>query len=103
MTDPLHDLPPQVAAAFQRGNLIEAIKILRKQRPQMGLAEAKALIEALQQQGQVKANVKTHVTTDVHHANKPHTPPAHAAPLPSMNPYATPGEVPRGSHSAALV
>lgn len=103
MADPLYSLPPQVVAAFQRGNVIEAIKLLRQHRPQLGLAEAKALIEALQKQANVKVNVKTHVTTDVHHTSKPHGPHAHASPPPSMNPYATPGEVPRGGNAAAAL
>ncbi len=102
MTDPLQGLPPQVNAALQRGNLIQAIKLLREQRPQLGLAEAKALIEALQKQGPVKVNVKTHVTANVHHAGKPHAPP-HAMPAPSMNPHETPGEMPRGGNGAAFV
>ena len=103
MADPLQNLPPPVAAALQRGNVIEAIKLLRQQKPQMGLAEARALIEALQKQANVKVNVKTSVTTNVHHANKPHAPQPHAAPHPSMNPYASPGEVPRTSNVAAFV
>ena len=102
MADPVQSLPPQVSAALQRGNLIEAIKLLRQHRPQMGLVEAKALIDALQKQANVKVNVKTHVTTDVHHDSRPHTPPT-AAPHASMNPFASPGEVPRGSNMAAFV
>ena len=102
MDDPRTSLPPQVTEALQRGNLIEAIKYLREHKPQMGLAEAKALIEALQKQGGVKVNVKTNVTTNVRHASKPHSPP-HATPSASMNPHATPGEVPRGGHGAALL
>lgn len=103
MADPLYSLPPQVVAAFQRGNVIEAIKLLRQHRPQLGLAEAKALIEALQKQANVKVDVKTHVTPGVHHASKPHGPQAHSTPTPSMSPHATPGEVPRGSNAAAAL
>jgi len=109
MADPLQSLPPQVAAALQRGNVIEAIKLLRQQRPQMGLVEAKALIEALQKQGSAKVIVKPNVSTSVHHDSKPHGP-AHSAPHPtpsaphhSMNPYVSPGEEPRTSHFAAVV
>lgn len=111
MADPLQSLPPQVSAALERGNVIQAIKLLREHRPQMGLAEAKALIDALQKQANVKVIVKPNVSTSVHHASKPHSPAAHAAahsaphapPRPSMDPYASPGEVPRGSHMAAFV
>ena len=102
MTDPLQGLPPQVTAALERGNLIQAIKLLREQRPQLGLAEAKALIDALQKQGQVKVNVNTPVSTNVPHGSKPHTPPQ-AMPTPSMNPHETPGEMPRGGNGATFV
>jgi len=102
MTDPLYSLPPPVVAAFQRGNVVEAIKLLRQHRPQLGLAEAKALVDALQKQGQARVNVKAQVTTSVHHDSKPHTPPAHAPLNPAaMNPHVTPGEVPRGGNAAA--
>ena len=101
MADPLYSLPPPVVAAFQRGNVVEAIKLLRQHRPQLGLAEAKALVDALQKQGQARVNVKTQVTTSVHHDSKPHAPP-HAPPDPAtMNPHVTPGEVPRGGNAAA--
>ena len=107
MADPVPpSIPPQVRAALERGNLIEAIKLMRQQMPQLGLAEAKALIEALQKQG-VKVNVQTHVKTTVgkspgatvmHHEH---------APMPTGLPHGTPGlspgEVPRMSPSAGLV
>jgi len=113
MADPLQNLPPQVTAALERGNLIHAIKLLREQRPQMGLAEAKALLEALQKQGNAKVIVKTNVSTSVQHAAKPHAAPVphapgpqghrqHADPPPSMDPHVSPGEVPRTSNSAAF-
>ena len=117
MAESLYNLPPQVVSALQRGNLVEAIKILRQHRPQMGLAEAKALIDALQKQANVKVNVKTNVTANVRQAAKPqaapmarastphahHAPNPHAGPAPSMDPHVSPGEVPRTSNTAAFV
>ena len=44
MADPKASLPPEVLAALSRGNLIEAIKQLRKSG--IGIAEAKAIIDA---------------------------------------------------------
>ena len=113
--NPLHNLPYQVTAALQQGNLIEAIKQLRQHKPQMGLAEAKALIEALQRQAQaggVKAAVKTEaktvakavaagaMTPHVHpHA---HVPPPEGLPPPGSN--LSVGEVPRtGSAPGFLI
>ena len=51
MAEPGKTLPPDVAAALSRGNVIEAIKLLRTKHT-VGLAEARALLEALQKQAQ---------------------------------------------------
>ena len=97
MADP-HNIPPQVIQAVQRGNLVEAIKQLRQFKPQLGLAEAKALIEAIQRQANVppivqkaEARVAAKLTTHdpTMHAHAPHVPAA------NMNPHVSPGEVPR--------
>jgi hypothetical protein len=91
--DPRQNLPPQVADALAKGNLIAAIKNLREQKPNLGLAEAKALIEAIQRQqgGNVKMNVKTAVkaaaSPGMHQHSPPQSPPhspPHAAMTPSM-------------------
>jgi hypothetical protein len=107
MTDPRQNLPPQVADALAKGNLVAAIKYLREQKPNLGLAEAKALIEAIQRQqgGNAKANVKAAVKTvasaSMHPHSTPHSPP-HAAMTPSMDPHVSPGEMPRTSGSAGF-
>ena len=54
MADLPRQLPPDVAAALARGNMIEAIKLLRG-KYNVGLAEAKALLVALQKQAQAAA------------------------------------------------
>ena len=104
-----HNIPPKVIEAVQRGNLIEAIKYMRQHKPQLGLAEAKALIEAIQRQGGVpplvqKAQDKVaKVTAHAHGSPSVH---AHHAPPPiptsMMNPNLSPGEVPRGSSGASF-
>jgi len=99
-----HNIPPQVIQAVQRGNLIEAIKYLRQHKPQLGLAEAKALIEAIQRQGNVPALVQK-AQARVEQRTHPHSPP-HAIPSAAMNPNLSPGEVPRtgsGSVFAGIV
>jgi hypothetical protein len=45
MLPPNTPVPPDVANALRRGNLIEALKLLRKAQG-LGLAEAKALLDA---------------------------------------------------------
>ena len=77
MSDARQNLPPQVADALAKGNLVAAIKYLREQKPNLGLAEAKALIEAIQrQQG---ANLKVNVKATAHAAMNPHSTPQSAA------------------------
>lgn len=49
MSRPQHSLPPEVVAALQKGKRIEAIKLLRKSSG-VGLAEAKALVDAVRNQ-----------------------------------------------------
>ena len=92
MADPQH-LPPEVADALAKGHVIEAIKLLRQQR-NLGLAEAKALVDAaLQKQGDVKVNMKTNVRA----VSRP-------APRAGMerHPGLSPGEVPRRSTGAMI-
>jgi len=97
-----HNIPPQVLQAVQRGNLIEAIKFLRQHKPQLGLAEAKALIEAIQRQANVPALVQK-AQARVEGGMHPHGP-AHPIPSSMMNPHVSPGEVPRtGSGSVFAV
>jgi hypothetical protein len=104
-----HNIPPQVLQAMQRGNLIEAIKLLRQQKPQLGLAEAKALIEAIQRQANVpplvqKAQARVEGAMHAHDAGHPPRGPAHPLPSSMMNPHVSPGEVPRtGSGSVFAV
>ena len=104
-----HNIPPQVLQAVQRGNLIEAIKFMRQHKPQLGLAEAKALIEAIQRQAKVPALVQkaqARVEGGMHPHGPAHTPhgPAHPIPSSMMNPHVSPGEVPRtGSGSVFAV
>ena len=88
------DLPPEAADALARGNVIEAIRILRQQK-NIGLAEAKGLLEAMQRQGNVKVNVTTNMRTV---ARRP------AAPGPGFEQHAglSPGEVPRGGGLSAV-
>ena len=98
MADP-HNLPPQVIQAVQRGNLIEAIKQLRQFKPQLGLAEAKALIEAIQRQTNVppivqKAEAKVAAKLTAH-APSIHAHHAPYIPAANMDPHVSPGEVPR--------
>jgi hypothetical protein len=111
MSDPRQNLPPQVADALAKGNLIAAIKYLREQKPNLGLAEAKALIEAIQRQqgGNAKVNVKAtaHAAMNPHSTpqsaahSTPHSP-SHAPAPPSMDPHISPGEMPRTSGSAGF-
>jgi len=105
-----HNIPPQVIQAVQRGNLIEAIKFLRQHKPQLGLAEAKALIEAIQRQANVPPLVQkaqARVEGAMHSHGSAHAPPhspAHPIPSSMMNPHVSPGEVPRtGSGSVFAV
>jgi len=100
-----------VADALAKGNLVAAIKYLREQKPNLGLAEAKALIEAIQRQqgGNVKVNVKAtaHTAMNPHSTpqsaahSTPHSP-SHAPATPSMDPHVSPGEMPRTSGSAGF-
>jgi hypothetical protein len=85
MADP-RNLPPDVADALAKGNVIEAIKRMR-QHTNLGLAEAKGLIESLQKQGG-KVEVKTSARTVLR-------PTPHAGI--ERRPGLSPGEVPRGA------
>jgi hypothetical protein len=103
MADMPKQLPPDVAAALSRGNLIEAIKLLRG-KYNIGLAEAKALLESLQKhasQAQIgmsgDAKPAPRAATTMH-VGQPHVP--HAAM--HVDPNLSPGEVPRASSGAVF-
>ena len=114
--NPLHNLPYQVTAAIQQGNLVAAIKALREHKPNMGLAEAKALIEALQTQAQqggsnvrmaAKAQATAAVKTAAAKGMTPHVhapsqvPPPEGMPPPGSN--LSMGEVPRTASGPAFL
>ena len=103
MADP--QIPADVAAALEKGNLIEAIKLLRQQK-NIGLAEAKGVIEAIQRQAAANPRVKVNVKTTM-------GPPKHA-PAPTAIPWPvagagetqlSPGQQPRtgAAHAVAVV
>lgn len=88
---PPNQLPPEVVEALRSGHVIEALKRLREATG-VGLAEAKALLEA---QAAARAGQAT-----VH----PHTHPVQPTRVPSASPPQSlgglsPGEVPRASGS----
>src|SRR4051812_27088765 len=100
MADPTN-IPPQVIQAVQRGNLIEAIKYMRQHKPQLGLAEAKALIEAIQRQGVPPLVQKAHARAEsAMQGNAPTT--HHAIPSAAMNPNVSPGEMPRSGGNSVF-
>ena len=104
MADLPRQLPPDVAAALSRGNLIEAIKLLRG-KYNIGLAEAKAFLEAVQKQAQAGATAATAARAKAHatmtplqaHAHHQHQHAVAVAPHPS---HLSPGEMPRTSSGA---
>jgi hypothetical protein len=112
-TDPRQNLPPQIADAIAKGNLIEAIKYLRQNKPQLGIAEAKAVIEAIQrqQQGGGKVNLNVNAKAAVKNSATPTAMPPHSTPhvphhapiSPSMDPRVSPGEIPRTSGGAVFL
>lgn len=103
-------LPPDVAQALARGNVIEAIRLLRTKHG-VGLAEARQFLESLQKQAQAAkakaqagagahAGAATHAGAHAHphfpaHHQKPHT----AATL-HTDPHLSPGEVPNTTSGA---
>jgi hypothetical protein len=105
-TDIRHNLPPQVTQALQRGNVIEAIKLLRQHMPQLGLAEAKAMLDALQKeavkvQAQAKAQTAAQHAQHNPHVSRPHAP-AHTPIVPPSPSDLSPGEMPRTSSGAVF-
>jgi hypothetical protein len=92
----LRNIPPDVADALAKGRLIEAMRLLRG-RYNVGLAEAKALLEALQQQQRQRPNVDMNVKTSLRTVIKP-APVAGIARRPGLSP----GEVPRGPGSGEI-
>jgi hypothetical protein len=104
MADLPKNLPPDVAAALSRGNVIEAIKLLRG-KYNIGLAEAKSLLEALQKQAKAGAKAASAAKTEasMHHASAhhptthvPHAHQHHVALMPDSS-HLSPGEMPRSS------
>jgi hypothetical protein len=89
------NLPPNVVEALQKGNKIEAIKLLR-QMTKMGLAEAKSMIEMQAQAASRPAAAKPASSPAVTHST-PHVPPHATVPPVTLNGSAglSPGEVPR--------
>jgi ribosomal protein L7/L12 len=74
-------LPPEVLRALERGQLIEAIKLLRQSRG-LGLKEAKHVVDAHMGRGSPPHAAKTHAAQTraaQTHAAQPHEP-MHAAP-----------------------
>jgi hypothetical protein len=103
MAEPLKTLPPDVAAALSRGNVIEAIKLLRS-KYNVGLAEARALLEALQKQsahaqihGQAPAKSPAKAAPHIPAGMKPGHHHPHTAATLHIDPNMSPGEVPRTS------
>jgi hypothetical protein len=100
MADLPKQLPPDVAAALSRGNLIEAIKLLRG-KYNIGLAEAKALLESLQKQAQAGAAATTAARAKAHAGMNPmHAQHQHAVAIAPHPSHLSPGEMPRTSSSA---
>ena len=106
MAEPLRTLPPDVAAALAQGKVIEAIKLLRT-KYNVGLAEARALLEALQKQAgagaQATAAKAKAQAKQVHHiptGMKPGLHQPHTADTLHIDPHLSPGEVPRTSSGA---
>ena len=99
MADLPQQLPPDVAAALSRGNVIEAIKLLRTKH-NIGLAEAKSLLEALQKQTQAGTAAASAARAKVHAAMTPmHAQQHHVAVAPELS-HLSPGEVPRAGSGA---
>ena len=102
----LKTLPPDVAAALSRGNVIEAIKLLRS-KYNVGLAEARALLEALQKQAGTQATaVKAKAQAQAKHVHhiptgmKPGLHHPHTAATLHIDPHLSPGEVPNTTSGA---
>jgi hypothetical protein len=87
------NLPPNVVEALQKGNKIEAIKLLR-QMTKMGLAEAKSMIEM---QAQARPAAAKPPSSQVATHSTPHVPPHASVPPVTLNGVGglSPGEVPR--------
>ena len=81
-------LPPEAVAALRSGNKIEAIKLIRE-KSGIGLAEAKAVVDAFDRVRGVAAGAKVGMQAKVTAAD-PHAP---------QRAGLSPGEVPRGSGS----
>jgi hypothetical protein len=98
------NLPPEVVEALRRGNPVEAIQLLRKSNPRMGLSEAKALLDEVRK---LAPKPNHPAATKPSHAGGLQVSEAaaakHAA-APIHNPRRpglSPGEVPSSSSAAA--
>jgi hypothetical protein len=99
MADLPKQLPPDVAAALARGNLIEAIKLLRG-KYNIGLGEAKAFLEALQKEAQAGTAAASAARAKSHAAMTPMHAQQHTVAVPPHPSHLSPGEVPRTSSGA---
>ena len=92
MTDPAKVLPAGVVEALKAGNKIEAIKRMRESSG-IGLAEAKAMIDAIEHHTRALAKGQAHS------GGAPHAPHPNQ-PLPHRPGGLSPGEVPRAGGGA---
>jgi len=85
-------LTPEAVAALRNGNKIEAIRLMRE-KSGIGLAEAKAVVEAFERVSAIPANAKVVMKQAIHVKR--------GAPvdLESPPPGLSPGEMPRGAGS----
>ena len=101
MADLSKNLPPDVAQALARGNVVEAIKLLRTKH-NVGLAEAKGLLEALQQQAKAGAAAATAARAQSHASAHPMQAHQHSVALAPHPSHLSPGEMPRSSSAATF-
>jgi hypothetical protein len=104
-------LPPEVVEALRRGNPLEAIKLMRRANPKMGLAEAKRFLEAVQKMGPSVAAAAAAKAQARPSSSTPHTPPPRI-PIPYHKPSVSPtfertglspGEQPRATAESGAI
>lgn len=83
-------LTPEAVAALRNGNKIEAIRLMRE-KSGIGLAEAKAVVDAFERVSAIPAGAKVVMKQAIH---VKHGAPVHMESPPSG---LSPGEVPRGA------
>ncbi|MBC8022636.1 MAG: hypothetical protein H7Y14_05930 [Burkholderiales bacterium] len=101
MADLPKQLPPDVAQALARGNLVEAIKLLRTKH-NIGLAEAKGLLDAIQNQAKAGAAAATAARSKAQATMHPMHAHQHEVALPPDPSHLSPGEMPRSSSGAVF-